>query len=58
MNDKMLIEKIASSVEGVPPVPPRAEIVEVWRQSLDEIEQRAKRFLDRTGEASSAVETP
>lgn len=50
MSDKMLIEKMASSVEGVPPVPPRAEIVEVRRHSLDEIQQRAKRFLDRTGE--------
>ncbi|MCZ8190999.1 MAG: hypothetical protein O9326_14975 [Microcystis sp. LE19-338.1B] len=53
MNDKMLIEQMTSSVEGVPPVPPRAEVIAVRQHSLDELEQRARSFLDATGEAFS-----
>lgn len=53
MNDKILIEQLTSSVEGVPPVPPQAEVVEVRQHSLDELEQRARTFLDATGEAFS-----
>ncbi len=51
MNDKMLIDQLTSSVEGVPPVPPRADILEVRQQSLDEAKERTSRFLDAAGEA-------
>jgi hypothetical protein len=53
MNDKMLIEQMTSSVEGVPPVPPRAEVIAVRQHSLDDLEKRARSFLDATGEALS-----
>ncbi len=53
MNDKTLIEEMASGVEGVAPVPPRVEVVELRRYSLDELEQRIERFLDMTAEAFS-----
>jgi hypothetical protein len=42
MNNKRLIEKLAASVEGVPA---QAEVIGLRQYSLDEIEQRAKRFL-------------
>ncbi|MDJ0647735.1 MAG: hypothetical protein QNJ60_03430 [Xenococcaceae cyanobacterium MO_188.B19] len=53
MNDKMLIDQLTSSIEGVPPVPPRAEVIELRQHSLEELEQRARAFLDATGEAFS-----
>src|SRR5262245_26894466 len=48
MNNKRLIEKMTTSVEGVPA---RAEVMVLRQYSLEEIKSRAKRFLSMTAEA-------
>jgi hypothetical protein len=46
MSSKQLIEKIASSFGEVPA---QAEVIGLRQYSLDEVEQRARRFLSTTG---------
>ncbi|OUC16432.1 MAG: hypothetical protein B0A82_01755 [Alkalinema sp. CACIAM 70d] len=53
MDGTKLIEQLASNIVGVPPVPPRTEVIALRQHSLDELEERARRFLDATGEAYS-----
>lgn len=54
MDNKRLIGKLAALVESVPD---QAEVIALRQYSLEEIEQRAKRFLLTTVEAFICRET-